>query len=191
MNSTTYIPHQIQIIDKQEPRALVCVHMSCEYCGFVGDGISLQFINYLFGIKHCRNQSCCNKAKRDCADYMRKYNLLLMNRDLIDSFGLINNKYEVIRSNGDIENNWKIYFSQILDYAEFQFFNDEWHIKLIKYDEDKIDSAITKFVPVSSINFNIELIEKLNQYKDYPNNEYVIYLEDENTQNMKNDSICR
>jgi hypothetical protein len=166
-------PLTIQIMETQEPSTLVCTHMSCYYCGFIGN-IDFQYINYYFGIKRCSNQSCQDKAKRDCATYMRKNNMLLMERELIAKFGLVDTKFSVTRSNGDIEYGWRISFSQILNYAEFMKWNDQWHIKVIKYDDSKIDSAIEKMVPVSSIHFSDELVQKLIDYEDYPDNNYII-----------------
>jgi hypothetical protein len=180
MNSLFYQTNNthpiINIMEKQEPKSLICIHMSCNYCGYVGDRICLQFINFNFGIKHCRNQLCSNKAKRDCADFLRENNVLFIDKDLIEKYDLNNKKYEIIRSNGDIDNNWEIYYSEVLNYSEFFKHNNEWHIKLMKYNENR-DSAITKMVSVSSIDFPIELINKLNEYENYPNNEYVIYLD--------------
>jgi hypothetical protein len=180
-NNTNNIQPNISIVEKQEPRPLVCIHMSCNYCGFIGDGINLQFINYHFGIKHCKNISCYEKAKRDCADFMKMNDSLLMEKNLIEKFDLLNKKFEVIRSNGDIDNNWEIFLSEILDYAEFFKHNNEWNIKLIKFNENR-DSAITKMVPISSIDFPNELTEKLFEYENYPNNEYIIYLNDSNNE---------
>jgi hypothetical protein len=175
---------KITIMEKQLPNSLVCIHMSCNYCGFIGESINLQFISFNFGIKHCKNRSCCAKAKRDCADFLKENNVLFIEKKLIEKYDLNNKKYEIIRSNGDIDNNWEIYYSEVLNYSEFFKRDNEWHIKLIKYDLDKFDSAITKNVPVSSINFPIELINKLNEYENYPNNEYVIYLNNSNNESL-------
>jgi hypothetical protein len=164
-------PLTLEIIDPQEPSGLTMTHLACYYCGYIGNDIRFQYINYYFGIKHCLNQSCCEKAKRDCANFMRKENRLLMEKKLIARFGLADTMFSVVRSNGKTENDWKIYFSLILNFAEFLKRNEQWYIKVYKSENDLVT---TKMVPVASIDYSDELIQKLIEHENYPNNDYII-----------------
>ncbi len=92
------------------PRRLVMTRAGCFYCD-ADDDIRICLINHLFGLKACYKHF--NNAERDCNAYMHENNMVkiedgLMNENVKKFFEILGENFRVLRSNGQINENWKL-----------------------------------------------------------------------------------
>uniref|UniRef100_A0A6C0GZ85 Uncharacterized protein n=1 Tax=viral metagenome TaxID=1070528 RepID=A0A6C0GZ85_9ZZZZ len=154
------------------PRNLVMSPIGCFYCKSENE-VKLFLIDYLFGLKACKDHY--ENADNDCKIYMNQNKIVLFhdalhNQTIKKLLDYLENEFSIIRSNGNIDNGWKILkskyycFSSITDYSSNitnsnnTIHNSEWCIKIEKDNENE---SIVKHITLLSL-----LDNKLDYYKD-------------------------
>jgi hypothetical protein len=154
------------------PRNLVMSPIGCFYCKSENE-IKLFLIDHLFGLKACKDHY--ENANKDCKIYMHQNKIVLF-QDALDNqiikklFDYLENEISIIRSNGNIDNGWKIIksnyycFTSITDFSSNitngnnTIHNSEWCIKIEKDNENE---SIVKHITLLSL-----LDNKLDYYKN-------------------------
>lgn len=156
----------VQTKEHQEPHRLICIQLLCPYpgCGKVGDSIGLECIDLHFGIR------CCSKHRKnahaDCATWMKNHGRCQISEEFLIGSELKDKTFSVTRSNGNVEDDWKI-SSQSFGRAELvRTTNGSWGIVMTRPGHD-----IIKTVPLRDLDLEtllVPLIEAL------PDDEFVI-----------------
>jgi len=129
-----------------EPTSLIMRDNRCAYCN--NESVSDYGEIYLFGISHCHEHVLA--ARRDYNAYLHKNNHVT----LYDAFTNIhlrplltfleNNDVHVSRTNGIIENNWRLRKANFADFIRISKINNMWCVPMIH------NNHITKNVPIIS-----------------------------------------
>jgi hypothetical protein len=158
----------VQLKEHHVPHRLVCIQMLCPYtgCGNIKEDIGLECISFLFGIRCCKKHR--KVAQADCATWMRKNGMFHISEEFLKKMELKNRKFQVKRSNGNIEDNW------IINTPEESFRSG------ILINTNKGTWSISMLGPERDISKTVELSELsldwLEEYIDsIPDDEYVLY----------------
>jgi hypothetical protein len=122
------------------PKRLVLINQKhCDFCNKQNTQNSNSYVRelvHLFGYQFCQN---CKDICQKQIDVYCKYNKEYPTNDFIRDFNLSKTHFNVLRSNGDIEKNWKI------DYTQFIKFHNK------KYIIPLCSSNVFKYVNLESL----------------------------------------
>ena len=156
-----------QTKEHHEPHRLVCIQLLCPYpgCGKVRDGINLECINFLFGLRCCENHRA--NARQDCARYMRQHGRIQISEEFLNGMNLVKKEFSVTRTNGEIQNDWIIHNpADSFSRAELSKMPDgQWGISMLRPTE-----SVVKCVSLSSLGLEW-LVEHMELV---PEDEYII-----------------
>ncbi len=131
------------------PIRLVMTFDECFYCK-KKDDLKIYQVDRLFGLRACKDHH--EYMFRDCKAYMHIKNIVHIRdaildeniKNLLEYFG---DKLRVIRSNGDINDDWRIVKESWEFIPSFKKIKNKWSIMVEKIS---IDDSISKFVKLET-----------------------------------------
>jgi hypothetical protein len=142
----------------------------CSYCEREYDYAAR--CEFQYAVLACNNEEHMRWARRDAKAWLHRNGHVLREEysvePLFQQTDLLTTYIKVKRTNGNIDDDWKIRKPVIDDFASLYFFNDEWHIPVIKNGDTE---DIYKCIPISHLKMSIgeefyhlvdALITKLN-----------------------------
>ena len=156
-----------------EPASLCMRFSRCQYCG--SDDYNDMSISHMIGIRYCPDHS--EWAKRDCKAYLHKLNLVdvkdALNIPILkDLMQVLMSPTDVIRSNGNRDNDWKLLITHHLEETAFiKMVHGNWSVPMIKESNDLQKVVAINNLPGLNPILAKAVIEVLENgiYKDYYN----------------------
>lgn len=128
------------------PKRLVLINQKwCDFCNRQNDKYYIKELVYLFGYQFCKD---CEDTCQQQVDIFCRYNKEYPTNKFIQDFDLSRKIFDVKRSSGVVEHNWKI------DSTEFiKFRNDNYIIPMYKLN-------VFKYVDLTVLcEYNIEQLD--------------------------------
>lgn len=154
----------MEIADSLIPRSLVLTPQECFYChNRDEDNLHWVEVDRMFGLKTCKDH--VDRANRDCKAFMHK-NKIVQIRDAIKDqniknlFDYLGSNIKVIRSNGNIDDGWKINIRNCDHIPYIKCYKGSWSIMLEK--ENGFDSIVKNVNIESFLNPELKYAEDNN-----------------------------